>query len=142
MNLRALLIFVFCFICISPVLRAQTAGNLYLQSGTVRTEANLAAFVAGPVPTDVFGGYYYRILQFGTLPDGALRAKMEAQGILLMDYLPEKAFLAATRSSLLRECSDSTAAICLPRMMSPTFSTRRQLITIFTISAAATFPLT
>lgn len=94
MNLRALLIFVFCFIFIGPSLRAQTTGSLYLQSGTVRAEANLAAFVAGPVPTDVFGGYYYRILQFSTLPDVALRAKMETQGIILMDYLPERAFVA------------------------------------------------
>lgn len=69
--------------------------RLNLQSGTVYTIANLNAFAASQSPRDVIDGYYYRILQFNTIPDQAAKDRITASGVKLLQYLPEKAFVSA-----------------------------------------------
>ena len=74
---------------------AQQHQPLYLQSGTVQLAPNLSEFTLSPQPSDVFDGYYFRVLQFSNLPTPAIKAAMKAEGILLLDYLPKNAFTAA-----------------------------------------------
>jgi PKD repeat protein len=44
---------------------------------------------------DVYAGYYYRIIQFYQIPNADEKAKIELQGIKLLDYFPKNAFQAA-----------------------------------------------
>ncbi|MBL7923756.1 MAG: S8 family serine peptidase [Bacteroidia bacterium] len=74
---------------------AQQDNRLYLQSGTVQTEANLESFISSAVPADVFSGYYYRFLQFNSLPTNDQKAAMAKSGLVLMDYLPKNTFMTA-----------------------------------------------
>lgn len=74
---------------------AQQSQQIYLQSGTVTTSANLNEFITGPLPGDVVAGYYYRFLQFKTLPDKRLLEEMSASGLVIMDYIPSNTYLTA-----------------------------------------------
>lgn len=74
---------------------AQQPQPLYLQSGTVTPVPNLHEFVQSPVPTDRFGDWYYRVLQFETLPSEQQKEAMRQSGVLLLNYLPKNAFVAA-----------------------------------------------
>lgn len=82
-------------LAISGSAMAQTPQPLYLHSGTVQLQPNLSVFAAAPVPTDQFGGWYYRILQFAQLPSVQLQAEIRSSGIDLLEYLPKNAYLAA-----------------------------------------------
>lgn len=69
--------------------------KMYLQSGTVTTKNNLSEFISGPLPGDIAGGYYYRFLQFTTLPDKALLDEMSRSGLVIMDYIPANTYFTA-----------------------------------------------
>ncbi|MBL7923757.1 MAG: S8 family serine peptidase [Bacteroidia bacterium] len=83
------------FLLLFSASRAQQAWPLYLQSGTVEAGANVTAFINAPVPREVFGGYYYRFLQFGDLPGKEQREEMRRSGLVLMDYVPKNSFMTA-----------------------------------------------
>ena len=74
---------------------AQQAQPLYLHSGTVQVPANLSEFVKAQEPTDRFGGWYYRVLQFNVLPSEQMKQTVNQSGIRLLEYLPKNAFVAA-----------------------------------------------
>ena len=74
---------------------AQTIQPLYLQSGTVNPPANLTEFIGSPLPADRFGDWYYRVLQFEQLPTTQQKEALRQSGVLLLNYLPKNAFLAA-----------------------------------------------
>ena len=74
---------------------AQHAQPLYLQSGTVTLAPNLTEFVQSPLPADRFGDWYYRVLQFDKLPDGQQKESLRQSGVLLLEYLPKNAYIAA-----------------------------------------------
>jgi len=71
--------------------------NLYFKSGAVTPEANVGASRSLPeITTDnLWANNYYCILQFSELPNEKVKSLMQAKGILLQDYLPEKAFLVS-----------------------------------------------
>lgn len=85
-----------CLFCFSVT--AQQANREYkllLQSGVVPTEANLH-YADRNIPGDeTINGYYYRIMQFYEVPSRVQKEKLAEKGIILMDYLPEFAFMAA-----------------------------------------------
>lgn len=78
-------------------LNAQTDNRLMLHSGAVQPEANLEQFIASPVPaaSEIFNGYYYRFIQFNSLPAEAQKDAIAQTGIVLLGYLPHRAFMAA-----------------------------------------------
>ncbi|MCC7301190.1 MAG: S8 family serine peptidase [Bacteroidia bacterium] len=83
--------------------------DLLLSSGTVRTAPNLEmALYMAPAGDEIFGGNYYRYIQFQDIPDNATREKLKASGISLLLYLPNYTFMAAIRKDadlqVLRSC--------------------------------------
>lgn len=88
LRLTVLLLFAF------TMLGAQNT-PLHLQSGTIFTTENLSAFIQGQEPEDVVDGYYYRVIQFNSLPDESTKSRMQKEGLLLMDYLPKNSFITA-----------------------------------------------
>ncbi|MBK9639160.1 MAG: hypothetical protein IPO63_15700 [Bacteroidetes bacterium] len=68
---------------------AQQNTSIYLQSGTVQPTSNLSEFIAEASPSDVFNGYYYRFLQFNSLPGIAEQNAMRQSGLVIMDYVPK-----------------------------------------------------
>jgi hypothetical protein len=46
-------------------------------------------------PTEIFNGYYYRIIQFENIPNKTKLTELKNAGILLLDYIPNKAYIAA-----------------------------------------------
>ena len=90
---------IYLWIC-SAVLLCTTAASaqdyrLYLQSGTVQTETNLSSFVSSGTPADVYNGYYYRFLQFNSMPTREQQAAMRKSGLVLLQYAPKNAFMTA-----------------------------------------------
>ncbi len=59
----------------------------FAESGTIAAE-------------EVVGDYYYRLIQFRQMPDRATHQALSASGILLLDYLPHYAYVAALPLSL------------------------------------------
>ncbi len=78
---------------------AQQDYRLYLQSGTIRPEANLSEFLLSPMPSDVYGGYYYRFLQFNGIPSNEQKTAMKNSGLIVMDYIPKNTFMTAIPAS-------------------------------------------
>ena len=85
-----------CLFCFSVSAQQTTREYmLLLQSGIVRTEANLRHFDRSSLATEIVNGYYYRIVQFYEIPSTEQKESLANNGIILMDYLPEFAFMAA-----------------------------------------------
>jgi PKD repeat protein len=82
-------------ILLSTVSVAQQNTSLYLQSGTVQPPSNLSEFIAENSPSDVFNGYYYRLIQFNSLPGMNEQNAMRQSGLIIMDYIPTNAFVVA-----------------------------------------------
>lgn len=80
---------------ISAHASAQQTSAIYLQSGTVQAANNLTEFLSEGTPADVFNGYYYRFLQFNTLPGMAEQNALRQSGLVLMDYIPKNTFMVA-----------------------------------------------
>lgn len=86
-------------IFLSTVSIAQQNTSLYLQSGTVQPASNLSEFIAEASPSDVFNGYYYRVIQFNSLPGMAEQNTMRQSGLIILDYVPKNSFLVAIPNS-------------------------------------------
>lgn len=71
--------------------------RLLFQSGTMNTTRNVEQFITdgNPQSDEIFNGYFYRIIQFNDIPSSEQKAALTATGIILMNYFPEKAFVAA-----------------------------------------------
>ncbi len=80
---------------ISTAVCAQQDYRLYLQSGTITPAANLTEFISSPAPSDVFGGYYFRFLQFNSIPGKEQQDAMRKSGLVLMDYIPGNTYMTA-----------------------------------------------
>ena len=70
--------------------------DLLLKSGTVTTTSNLEQFIAEPniQAGEVFGGNFFRIIQFNAIPTNQQKEALAAAGIQLTSYLPNLAFQA------------------------------------------------
>jgi len=91
-----------CLIFSISFLQAQDY-PLKLQSGTLNTIENTAAFASAEEPTDVVDGYYYRLLQFSAIPDQSMKARIEASGLVLLTYIPKNTFMTAIPSRYNRQ---------------------------------------
>lgn len=76
--------------------------DVLLKSGTTRFEVNLSDFLQNPNVTSIetVNGYFYRFLQFKTIPDQNTLQKIEASGVILFDYVPHKTYIAGIPSNL------------------------------------------
>ncbi len=88
-------IFTCCLLISCLVVSAQTDFNLYLKSGIER-----AAALPGPeeIPLENlriarYNGYYYAVLQFGSVLDVSGRAALKNQGVELFRYIPNYAYV-------------------------------------------------
>ncbi|MEP7263292.1 MAG: S8 family serine peptidase [Bacteroidota bacterium] len=91
---RLLLMLAACFI----FMQSDAQNNrLLLQSGTMLPGNNVSQFIAddSPVQQEIFNGYYYRIIQFNSIPTSAEKEVMAHTGLVLMNYFPDKAFVTA-----------------------------------------------
>ena len=94
-----LLLLAFCICNLS--IQAQHDYRLLLQSGVMMPEANMETFInASPVTSnEIFNGYYYRIIQFNDIPTQADKENISRAGLLLLNYVPKNAFIAAIPAS-------------------------------------------
>lgn len=76
---------------------------LLLRSGTYPVPANAAAFDWATVNRDMQSDRVYLILQFLKIPSNEQKEAMEAAGVQLFDYLPQKAYWASMEQELSSE---------------------------------------
>lgn len=94
--MKKLYVWIFAaMVLFSTAASAQQDYRIYLQSGTISSPSNVAEFIAAPAPTDVFEGYYYRFLQFNSVPVKEQRDAMRKSGLVIMDYIPKNTFMTA-----------------------------------------------
>lgn len=74
---------------------AQSESKVFFQSGTVDVTENIAEFINAQQPKNEMNGYYYRFIQFKSLPTAPQREVLRHNGLLLMDYIPNNTFMAA-----------------------------------------------
>ena len=105
LQLSIAIIFICC--CITSA-TAQTERKAYFQSGTVDVTENIADFINAPQPKNEMNGYYYRFIQFKSLPTAPQREVLRSNGLLLMDYIPNNTFMAAIPVSFNRTLLKNT----------------------------------
>ena len=80
----------------TTIAMAQTDFRLMFLGKAVLPTENLNSFIQEKVSeNDIYNGYYYRIIQFYSVPTQAEKAAIETAGIKLLEYLPKNAFNAA-----------------------------------------------
>lgn len=82
-------------IIFSNPLSAQQDYRIKLQSGAIQPSSNLEQFLLSPKAKDVYNGYYYRFIQFESLPNVAQKELIKKSGLLLLDYIPSNTFMVA-----------------------------------------------
>ncbi|MFI5219854.1 MAG: S8 family serine peptidase [Bacteroidia bacterium] len=74
--------------------------RLMFQNGVMTPEKNLQSFIADqPGTAEMYNGYYYRFIQFNSVPTEQQKVAMEQSGIVLLQYMPHSAFMAAIPKS-------------------------------------------
>jgi hypothetical protein len=70
--------------------------RLYFQNETILLNENKTTFLEKNdfVAADFFEGKAYRLMQFNELPNAKTRQKLAREGVSLLDYLPERAYIA------------------------------------------------
>ena len=96
---RFIIIIVAVFSLISFV-NAQSTNREYdllMKTGNIPVQDNLNEHINFFQPTgdEIVQGYHYKLIQFYQIPDAALMSHIKSLGVILMDYLPQKAFYAA-----------------------------------------------
>ena len=76
--------------------------DVLLKSGTERFEANLDEFLKNPniTSSETVDGYFYRFLQFKSIPDLYTLQRIKDAGVILFDYVPHKTYIAGIPTSL------------------------------------------
>ena len=94
MRIKLLVLILFV---ISINAKAQNDNRLLLHSGAMQTPTNVESFISdSPVAVEeIFNGYYYRIIQFNGIPTAVEKAHILESGLVLMDYIPNNAFITA-----------------------------------------------
>lgn len=93
---KQLLIILFVLNFSALDLSAAGKTDLLLKAGRITPEANLEAIIANPdvKPDEVFGGSYFRLIQFNDIPDAATQVALKVAGIELVSYIPNHAYMA------------------------------------------------
>lgn len=96
------LIQVVLFIITPGLLVAQKDYNILLNAGKFLPEENTSSLTkASPVfQKSLYGNTYYVMLQFNTLPDAAMKSRLNAAGIQLIDYIPNNAYTATVPAGI------------------------------------------
>lgn len=94
--LERITLFLFAFV-FSTVAFAQQATPLLLKNGTIPLASNAQDFARDfqPAATDLFQGHYYLVVQFAETPSQVEREGIEALGIQLLSYLPNRSYVAS-----------------------------------------------
>ncbi len=76
---------------------AQQDYRIMLHSGATLPESNLEQFISSGKPSanEVFEGYYYRFIQFNSIPTETQKNSFSQGGIILLDYIPHNTFMVA-----------------------------------------------
>lgn len=75
---------------------AQTDNRIMHLHGAFTPSNNLTEFVRSKIPaSDVYEGYYYRYIQFESIPTETQKQAIEQSGIKLLSYMPHKTFAVA-----------------------------------------------
>ncbi len=102
-NLNQTIAFVL-FFGLATIAHSQESHQLLFQSGTLPEGEiqKLAAKMEGPEAwrSYTIGDYIYCIIQFDALPDELEQDALKQQGIILLDYLPDYAYLARVPQSV------------------------------------------
>jgi hypothetical protein len=100
--------------------------NIHFRSGTYLPVENVREVMRTPqlLSASRFNGVYYTILQFYSLPDSAVRATLAKNGVRLLHYLPQLAYVAAipveTKLSFLKNINArSLFALTAEQKMAP-----------------------
>ena len=93
------LLFLLCLANLSAI--AQNDYRVSLQSGSMKPSANVESFINESVigQDDIFNGYYYRLIQFNSIPDEAAKKMISSSGLVLMDYIPANTYVTAIPQS-------------------------------------------
>lgn len=87
------------FLClfVSQAIAQRADYQLYFQNETLLLPENARAFIDNPnfTETDFFEGKAYRVIQFYTIPKAEMRNQLAKDGVELLDYFPENAYLAS-----------------------------------------------
>jgi hypothetical protein len=88
----------FVLLLLSTTLFSQ---NIFLRSGTIRPEPNITikSIDSFTKKTTRFAGQSFAVLQFAELPTAKERSLLSANGIELLDYLPQNAYTVAIKGS-------------------------------------------
>ncbi|MEP7168968.1 MAG: hypothetical protein ABI855_06310, partial [Bacteroidota bacterium] len=92
LNLLTLLAIIICIHA-----NAQQDNRIMLHSGATLPAANLEQFITNGQPDagEIVEGYYYRFIQFNSIPTDAVKNIISQSGIVLLNYIPHNAFMAA-----------------------------------------------
>ncbi|MBK7335079.1 MAG: S8 family serine peptidase [Saprospirales bacterium] len=85
------------FLLALPRLSAQHSDLLYLRSGVLRLPENAGDFDMKEVDpeTERVGDQFFRLIRFEQIPTAGQRQRLAEDGILLLDYIPHKAYIAS-----------------------------------------------
>ena len=94
-----ILVLMLCVIAIN--VNAQNNSRLLLQSGAMQTTVNVESFISESAVArqDIFNGYYYRVIQFNSIPTETEKAFIMQSGLMLMDYIPNNSYVTAIPQS-------------------------------------------
>ena len=84
------------FLFLLPGLAIAQNHNLLLKRGVVLPEAR----IDWPPANQAYQGYHFRLIQFLELPDARQKSQLAEEGVILMDYLPHYAFIAAIQENV------------------------------------------
>lgn len=81
--------------------QAQNDHRLLLHSGTMQPIANVESFINESAITsgEIVNGYYYRLIQFNSIPTDIEKKRILQSGLLLMNYIPSNTFVTAIPQS-------------------------------------------
>lgn len=78
----------------------QTDFRILFKSGNVETTPNLQNFLSAKVSaSETVNGHYYRIVQFQNIPSTETKQLLAQNGIKLLGYIPNNAFIASINNS-------------------------------------------
>jgi len=82
-------------------LQAQLSNKLKLSSGPYTPAENLSTYLNRPIvdADEVVAGQYYRLIQFENIPNSEQITHLQEQGLTLLQYIPNKAYLVAMEES-------------------------------------------
>lgn len=83
------------FVLFTIVLQGQRANVTHFKTGAVAFEENIAAFEADAdlKQEEIIDGYYYRYVNFQTIPSQDKKDNLSASGLKFIEYIPDNTYL-------------------------------------------------